>query len=251
MKFRLFEFLEESIPESDEDSPERILFENSSSVLNRFEETRPYATYETDFQLIRSCVVIRSLINLERLESFIPLGSKISNDRRNNISEAFCELPYVQHGDTKVFVPLFSAERNRKGLEDMEVSERKRRVLTGQRRFSSYWVDPFREYGLELFSSSFCNLVPLRRERELQAFYSLSFNTVFIISEQGTLEYTIPLFDKGIAVPDRRDIIRRLNNLLVPFFDGDRQGFIDALKHLGFISDTLYARIQQKSLDRD
>jgi hypothetical protein len=104
--------------------------------------------------------------------------------------------------------------------------------------FSTSIVDTFEHYAWALFSSNFVPLIPLKAgDKSSRAFYQPEARVVLIINQQGRLDATISLFDRGIKRPNLHDIINRLDQALKAYFHHDRTGFIQSLVQGGFLSE--------------
>ena len=248
MRFKLFEYLARSIAHPLDDTAEMQFFRLYRDLLDKREVTRRYAAFESGFDLIQSCVVIRALLNREALDR---QGSRAGKNRRDQAPEKD-SLPFFTVDDTKIFIPFFPQRINARYDRDLHSLFREPlSPITTEKGLASFFVNPFLEYGLPLFESCFTNLIPVARGDNMEAFLSLSFDEIYAISDEGTLECTIPLFDKGIASPSRIHILERAKRLMAHYFAFDREGFIRALAEEGFISAPLLAEILKRTEERE
>lgn len=248
MGFRLFDFLVQSIPKGVENTVEENYFDMYKAILDRYESTHRFSSVETPFDLIKSCVVIRALRNMERLESFSILLERSEKLSDESIEAVHSGLEFFEFNGTRIFIPVFDQQLNARYDSRLStISEKTRRTSEAKKDFDSSYVDLFLTYGLPLFESGFTTLIPICKQDNQEAFLSLSFDSIFVISDQGTLECTIPLIDKYLEEPDRSNMIQRATNLMKPYFEFDREGFIDSLRKNGFISNRLAKEIRTRS----
>jgi hypothetical protein len=119
--------------------------------------------------------------------------------------------------------------------------------------FERELIDPFDAYGAGLFDSLYTDLIKVATapEQNLTAFYSLEMETVFVVDEQGRLEEEIRLFDTR-EIDRRKDhLFNRLKTLMSFYFSSDRDGFIDSLFNLHFISEASYQYILRKEARKE
>lgn len=251
MPFRLFAALNENIPKKMSSTLEKSFYDHYGYLLSEHESTQPFNNLQQPFDLIKAYIVIRGLLNKEKLESYEPIIQNSANLAPESMGAMHNGLPFFYFQGKKIYIPFFPTRLNIKYDRDLPsvFSEPLRSVLTDQ-GFESFFVDPFTAYGLPLFESEFTSLVPVMKQDNLEAFISLSFDTIFIISDQGTLEYSIPLFDSKLDSFDRRNLISRVRRALDPFFRFDREGFMRALNREGFISRKLLTKLEEQSRER-
>ena len=247
MRFKLFEYLVRSIVHPLDDTPEMLFFRLYRDLLDRREATR-YASAETGFDLIQSCVMIRALLNKEALDH---RGARLAEGARDR-EPPQSPLPSFTVEETRTLIPFFPRRINARYDRDLSSLFREPlSPITTEKGLNTFFVNPFLEYGLPLFESRFTNLIPIVHHENMEAFLSLSFDEIYVISDEGTLECTIPLFDEGIRIPDRNHILDRARRLMERYFAFDREGFIRALSEEGFISDALSADIVRRTEERE
>lgn len=249
MRFRLFDYLNLSIPKAVSGTPEKILFDRESNILGLYEPSRRWLDPLTPFDYILACVIIKALLNKKNIESFAILYSKLKSIPKENIDSLHKDQPSLLYRGKPIYVPIFPPRLNeRYGSDISSLNKEPFSSIKTVKGTEAFYTNPFFAYGAAIFDSNFTSLLKIEEKQNLSVFYSYSFDTIYIISDQGTLEFSIPLFDKNLERPDRSDLPERIKRLMVPFFAYDREGFIQNLYDLGFISSDLISSIQEKSI---
>ncbi len=249
MKFSLFEYLYYAIPKSYENSMEKKYFDKYSNVLSVADSTRPYLDADSGFALIQADVVIQALRNKEKIESFADFFRVAGNVSAVGLEAAHKDLPHFAWKQKEIYVPIFASGLNTR--YDKEIVQLAKRPLKGLRApngIDVFFVNPFSTYGTALYDSTFTRLMRIMSYERETVFYSYSFDTIYSVSDQGTLECQIPLFDRDLEMPDRSDLPVRVKKLMESYFAFDRPAFIAKLQSLGFISAELYDNIERLSL---
>lgn len=248
MKYTIFEYLNLSIDSGNKKSAEKVFFNEYSSYLSTSSSTKKYLNIDNCFDYIKADVVIQGLINKEKIESVssLLLNYKIEDSTINLIHE---KLPYFLNNNQKIYIPFFSPKLNDR--YDTKIEQLSKDPFIGLRTekgIDNFFVDPFLTYKNDLINSNFTSLLKVMTHNNFTVYYSYSFSQIYIISEQGTLDCSIPIFDSDLIYPNRNNIPERIIELMNYYFTFDKQGFINALKNLGFISTKLYQRLVKISL---
>ncbi len=248
MKFSLFEFLYYAIPKDYDQAPEKKYFDAFSSVLSSFDVTRSYMDADSGFDYIQACVVIQSLRNKESIESYADLFAKSDPLDKTGLATIHQGLKHFAFAKREIYVPIFGPGINQRyDTEISALSKGPLKALRTVRGMESFFRDPFETYGLALYDSPFTRLMRIMDVGKETVFYSYSFDTIYCISDQGTCECTIPIFDRDLESPNRTDIPTRIVDLMKPYFAFNRTAFIDQLLNQGFISESLYGNIVKLS----
>ena len=80
----------------------------------------------------------------------------------------------------------------------------------------------------------------IKKGKTSAAFYEKSFETIYIINDQGRLDSVIPVFDKYLKQKDETNIIERISRVIEFYYSNDRNKFIRSLYSEKLISDKMY-----------
>ena len=158
------------------------------------------------------------------------------------------KLPYFEFEDVKIYVPFFSKEFN--VHYDTKLDSLTRPPFDSLKEdFDSSVINPFDTYGYKLFDSQFTRLVLIDEYKDegVAVFYHIGFESIYIITDQGTCDAIIPIFDNNIKKKNKDKLFERISSLMKLYFANDREGFVDALLSLELISKHLYDLIQKNS----
>ena len=213
---------------------EALFFGENSYLLSSHEPFQPYLHPKTPFQVARSNILIRAIVNKRVIERLY-LSRAILAEKEGRLGkeefmkEAVLELPFLllENGE-KVYVPFFSRALNRIYAGDYGKMERMpyKRILG---EFDSIVVDPFDYWGSALFDSHFTRLVKVAGKDGALAMYDYDAERLHFIAPEGRLEVTLPLFDRFLHNPARTHLMRRLEDVGAAYFANDREGFYKAL----------------------
>lgn len=200
--------------------------------------------------LLFDTMLIRMIKNKVLIENAYRLAMDEIQDRqlsapqqrkylRDKLMELFESLPYIVVNEQRIYVPFFDTITNLAYYDHIErLGEPTYTVLA--KRFKDAFLSPFELYGEVLFQSQFTTLEPLLADAYSRAYYHPSFQTVFIITKQGTIDFIIPLFDKGIESKDFNQFEARMELVLKAYFQHDKVGFVQKLFENNFISKKLF-----------
>ncbi len=204
------------------------------------------------FKLICSNILIRAFLNKQFIEENLSEFEGLSlNDCFKKVTEMFENRPHILKKDgEKVYFPQLSTSFNYL-YTHKTTSIRKYPYSTILEKPNLYCIDLFDEYGFELFSSSFSDLNLIFIHHKSAVFYSHSFETIYVVNDQGRLDIAIPLFDSKMTEKNYENIEERVKKVMEVFYDNKRKWFVKALFDEGFISDKAYRNLlRNKKLDK-
>lgn len=249
MKFKLFDYLNLAVDVDKNFSDEKEFFDKYSSYLSEYPSTKQYMVINNCFDIIKANIVIKALINKQKIES----ASSLLNDYQfssKSLEAIHARLPFIQWEKKKIFVPIFSpAINDRYETKLDQLSEEPFINLRTAKGTDQFFNDPFLTYKTAIFDSSFSNLLKVKTYKDLTVFYSYSFSQIYVITNQGTLDCLIPLFDRDLVCPNRINIPERVIKVMENYFNFNRTGFINSLVEEGFISQKLYNTIIRKQFE--
>lgn len=252
MRFKLFTYLYYAIPKPLEDTRSKRYYDLHSSLLSSYEETRRYLEARTNFEIIKANIIIAGLQSKKRIEEIASLAQKTGADPKRSID--LKEMPSFKEDGQRIIIPFFSKTINSHYLNDpLSLNHLPYKALKSRKSFTSFYEDPFRKYGYKLFDTAFTRLIPIvtSPKKDSRAYLDLEVDTLYIITDQGTLEQSIPFFDSNIEYPNRLHLLDRVKTLVNAYYAFDQQGFINYLVSLGFISDNLYNVITQERIKEE
>lgn len=252
MKFNLFSYLNYSIVKGVEDTRAKRFYDVHSGYLSQYVETHKYLEARTSFEINSANIVIKALMNKKYVETKANLAAKTGAD--DSIIKT-SNLPYLMDGDHRIIVPFFSTTINDRYVNSPKtLSTMPYKALKTLKSFSFFYEDPIEKYGYKIFDSEFTQFIPLMKSpmEESYAFVDLEIDTIYIITNQGTLERTIPFFDEDLKNSNRRHLLNRLHELMEAYYSFDKLKFIDSLFSLELISEKLYTYImkQEEKVER-
>lgn len=192
------------------------------------------------FNLICSNILIDSFMNVDiiqkNIEQFKGLDMTSSYELARSLLK---DRPYVLEEDGyRVFFPQFSRSLNYI-LTNNPLTIRKYPYDSMQNKPTVFCVDLFDIYGYRIFNSNFTNLKLILEDKTSAAFYSESFETIYIINNQGRLDIAIPIFDKYLKNNKGTNIEERIKKVMIKFYSNSRTSFINALKDEKLISEKM------------
>jgi len=252
--FKLFPFLISRMDKSIllQECDDKSYYDEYSSLFNKYPYFKDYNKISDPFSLIKSVIVLKGLVNKTTIEETSSLYMETNLALKMTYEAIHSRLPFFSKGKDRIYIPFFSEVCNRP--YDKKLSSLFKQpfsLLKGD--FSDEIKDPFFTYGYQIFDSLFSNLIKVGEDasKENAAFYSIDLETVFVISNQGTLEQMIPLFDKDLSDKRKDHLIPNLINTMKFYFDLNKEGFIDSLYNYHFISNKLYQEIVRKEAEKD
>ncbi len=222
--------------------------------LNKLAEIYKLNDYDEDFRIILANIIIKGLDNKETIERYLK-GIKNRAENQNEISvEDFMERevkflmeskPFMLSNLNHIVIPFFSNSLNYIYLNEPEklLSYPYDRLNEDP---SSACYDFLDQLGYEIYDSSFTSLIKIKSDTKSCAFYHPDFETIYIINDQGRLDFKIMLFDKYIKHPNHHHILRRINEVVEAFYNLDRNKFIDCLRKNGFISRRMHHALYRR-----
>lgn len=260
MSFLLFPYLNKTISKARKlpDSRDKVFYKAHSSYFAKYPSLSKYAVIPDTFSLIKANVILQSLINKEEIEARAKVYNTSSSlSAPELVPFIYSRLPYVtlKEGEKtrKIYVPFFSNELN-EGYSENPALLKDSKFAEARNNPENVFTDPFRALSFALFESPFTDLVKIARddEQELEAFYHIDTETIFVIDKEGGLEEQIPLFEtEDHPRLSKTHLFPRLVALMDFYFAGDRDAFIDALSSSGFISEKTYSYILKQEAKKD
>ncbi|MDD4532519.1 MAG: hypothetical protein PHW22_03705 [Bacilli bacterium] len=249
-KFRLFSYLRWKNDKSNllANTSDKRYYDKHSYLLSRYSGLDKYDDALSDFGLIKTVIVLRSLENKIKIDEGVDLYQEANLSSREADDTIHGCLPFLRRKNgMRIYVPFFSELYNKcydKKLSLLLIPP----YNTLKTDFGSEIVNPFDYYGFELFKSSFSNLIYLCQssQNELAAFYSVELETIYVIDNQGCLEEKIPIFDDYLSYRAKDHLVGRLQSLMKLYFDDDREAFIDSLYNFKLLSCRTYNYILMK-----
>lgn len=207
-----------------------------------------------DFSIIRTNILLKSLVNKEIIESeinslseYIKEGRKVDNQKfLSTIREKTLDLPYYNDGKNKLYILFFSRAINQiYSKESHKLLEYPYSELL--LNFKDSMIDPFDLYGYQIYNSYFTRLVMVgeSEDKKEAAFFHYDTNTIYFINDQGRLDKKLVLFDKYIKRPTTSHMLERIKPVVDAYFAFDREAFITALHKGHFISNKFLSIIKK------
>jgi len=230
-------------------------FAEHRKLFLKYEVFTDFYDVSDDFQLIRANILLHGMENkllieeaLGALEAQSMLEFKALKHHfiREKFLEKKLDLPYMQDGENKLYIPFFPRALNiiyfsePDKLLDYPYDKLKTDFVTST-------IDPFETYNDLLFDSFFTKLVKLQGDRTSTAYYHYDFQTIYVINKQGTLDVKIPLFDKYLHQPNASHIMERIMPVMDAYFANDKKTFIFLLRKKKLISSKMYRRLAKNA----
>lgn len=248
MKFNLFSYLNYAISKPMDETRAKRFYDNHSNYLSQYIETHKYLEARSSFEINSANIVIKSLMNMRYVENKARLAARTGADESTIDTE---RLPFLMDDGQRILVPFFSRAINDKFSDSpLSLTAMPYKTLRTRKSFSFFYEDPIEKYGYRIFDSEFTQMVPLAKSPmgDSQAFLDMEIDTIYVISDQGTLETSIPFFDEGMKCFDRNNLIDRVCQLMERYYSFNKIGFIDGLHELGLISKKLYEYIKKEEI---
>ena len=248
MNFKLLPFLEWYNIKKVTDSFEKKYYDEKQALFSRYGFLGRFNDVSTSFGLIKTVTVLQGLENKNKIENEADVFTDIELNEESKNAVIHSRLPCFEVDGVKIYVPFFTRDFN--VHYDSKLDSLTRFPFVSLKEdFESSVVDPFDTYGYALFDSEYTRLVKIAEYRQQGAvvFYHISFETVYVINDQGSCDAAIPIFDPDLQYPNRENLFERIAQLMEFYFANDRPGFIRALNSLGLISTSLYDLIIKNS----
>lgn len=238
--FRLFEFLNQKIKKNIIDSKLYEYVTNNINIVDEF--IKPLnLTYNinTPFTLLKAYIMIEILNNKQKIENSV-----------GNYKETHENLPYISYQNMNIYIPIFNEEIN--AIYDKYYTELNKFPYNElKNNYLKEIINPFAHYGYDLFNSNFTSLKLINIHKHQVYFYFEEFETILSITDQGTLEVAIPLFDYDHIKRSFDDLKPKLIKLMEYYHNFDRENFILELLNSNFISKDLYDKINHLTIKKN
>jgi hypothetical protein len=240
-------------PTSFPHSPEEQFFNRYSYLLAEVELWSRFLKPADPFEVVRANIILRALLNKERIERHFLVKSKAGSSSEGDLSleeymrGSLSELPYLAYEGTKIYVPIFPVSLNLiygDNFAKLGLPPYKRLIAD----FEAATVDPFDYYGYRLFDSYFTKLVAVRKTPKVMAAYDYDAECLYFIDDQGRLDAKIAFFDKKMPNPSKTHMIKRIERVADAYLADDRENLLRALVEESLVSSSLIHDILGKDL---
>lgn len=243
----MFKFLNKTKKEDIYYSTEEYVFYNENKkVIDKVGKLYPsYSDY--GFNLICNNILIKAFLNKEFLENNLNefVGLDLNGCFKKS-AEMFENRPFIlKENGEKVYFPQLSKTLNYI-YTHKPLSLKKYPYDSLLEKPKLYCTDLFDTYGYNLFSSNFTSLIFIAKDKTSAAFYSSSFETIYIINNQGRLDLAIPIFDRKIKEKNIKNIEERIKRVVEKFYSNNRKEFVKALYNEKFISEKAYRKLSRQ-----
>lgn len=220
----------------------------NTSYLESYPWLKKYINVKDDFSLIRTNIIIRSLINKKIIEATYDFAKatyaiKDEDEQKrlidSKVKQMKSTLPYLEKNNIKIYIPIFDLASNVIYEDNIEKIDNYPYSLLKD-DFKDSMINPFEYYNTAIFSSPFTSLMYLGSDNTSDAYYHPLFETIYFINHQGELDYTIPVFDDKLFEKNTERLKERLTKISDSYFNFNKDGLVDNLLNEGFISRTLY-----------
>lgn len=216
-------------------------------ILDSVPAFKYLSTGEDDFHVIRANIVIRSLLNKVEIEEALQFACNKSIKEygvlnhqfiSNFVKERMSNMPYIQEGDSKIYVPIFTRALNLVYSNDFEKLQ-KAPYDALLKSFDTSVIDPFETYNFELYNSFFTKFLVIKQSATEMAVYHFDYQTIYFINNQGRLDAKIALFDKYLKRINTNHILDRIAPAVDAYFENNREKLYDELINNNLISAKL------------
>ena len=235
---------------------ENRFFIDHSSLLSGTPTFKQFARSQRPFDIVRSNIIIRSILNKRQLDEAYATVSRnyrkdgeIRHDDEAAIKEVMTEvkksLPSLTlEGGEKIYVPILPRSLNRVyDLHILRFEEKAYKTLLGN-NYDMLVIDPFDTYGYKLFDSYFTNWILVRESDGVGAFFDYDSLSIYFINSQGRLDAQIALFDRGIKKRYTNHMMERIKKVIDAYFRDDREQLYKELVDNKLISSKLISKIK-------
>ena len=229
-------------------SEEYFYFLENRAYLNNLDMYRFLTSPKNEFDLIRANIIVRSLKNKKLLDDSIEYAYHQSQmktaDAINFIHERMTGLPYIQDGDVKIYIPIFSKAINSLYYQDYgRLLKAPYNLLFTE--FESSCIDLFETYSFSLYDSMFTKYITVYRDEEVLVVYHYDFHSLYVINDQGRLDAKIALFDRYMRKIVTNHIVERVKPVVMAYLNDDKEAFLNALSENKLISYKLANMIRK------
>jgi hypothetical protein len=235
-------------------SGEALFYNEHSYLLSGVEQWANFLKPLDSFLTIRANILIRGLLNKERIEKLyrdkikeVELPEEDRLSLKDYMASGMSTLPYLLYKNQKIYVPFFPSSLNvlyAKDWKKLAVAPYERLV----RDYQAATVDAFDYYGYNLYDSYFTRLVVIRKSPKVMAAYDYDAEALYFINDQGRLDAKICLFDREIKTPVKTHMVKRIEAVADAYFANSREKMIQALVQGNLISSSLMHEILGKEI---
>ncbi|MCR5491508.1 MAG: hypothetical protein K6F32_05220 [Bacilli bacterium] len=200
------------------------------------------------FDVIRANIIIRGIANRNAFVKVIKTlreheGEKnIEELAMKTLQKSIEGLPFYIDGATRIYMPFLPKTMNDIFLKSPEKLLQKK-YLNLFRHSDSICVDPFDEYGPDLYNSTFTQLILVRRGQDSNAYYDYDSASIYFVNKQGRLDCRIAVFDRGIRRPNTHHMMQRLEPVVDAYYEFDKEKMKNALVDNQLISSSLLYKL--------
>lgn len=244
----IYDTLKKNKKISYKNSKEYIYFEENKKIISKVKNNFCFSK-NNEFNLITANILIKAFKTKNSIYDLITENLN-EEDAVKKISAYLKTRPYVLLNDnTRCYLPQFSNALN---IIYTQHPFNLNKYPYDKLKFEADYliIDSFDQYGYKLYDSSFTNLEFIINDNTSAAFYSPSFEAVFVINNQGSLDSVIYLFDKHLAKKNKDNLKERLKIVMANYYENKLILFIDSLYEQEFISQNLKDKIRKKTLKR-
>ena len=229
-------------------------FAKNKGYLSKFPRFASLADSGDEFDIMRINIILAGYINkllieeeIRSINKYIEGGRKVDHVKLiNTIKEKMIDEPYFLEDKNKIYIPFLS-----RSLNQLYIREPEKLLIKPysdlKDNFVDNIIDPFDNYGAELYNSLFTRLLKIDSKNNETAFFHYDTNTIYFINNQGRMDNKLVLFDKYIKNPSYNHMIERVKAVVDAYFDNDRSQMINALYQNGFISNHILTLINKNS----
>ncbi len=198
-----------------------------------------------DFKIIQANILILSLLNKNKIEKRAKKYLTLSDEEKNNY-DIYHDLPYfVSKEGEVIYIPCFPKALNMIYAKDaMKLNEPPYDAL--KKDFVASLIDPFDEYGFQIYDSLFSRLLKVGEKDEVAFFYHVDFANIYVINDQGRLDVKISLFDKYMHHINKNGMVERIKPIIDAYNQNDKKALVDALLTQDLISGRMHHLIYKK-----
>ena len=206
----------------------------------------------SEFAIMRMNIILQGYLNKSLIEEetsnllkyFEKNSSKANYEKLVlTLKEKMVDEPYIRDQKAKIYIPFFSKAINLIYLND-PIQLTKHPYDNFKNDFNDTMIDPFDEYGYEIYNTNFTRLIKVCEKDRSAAFFHYDTNTIYIVNEQGRLDCKIVLFDRFIRKPNYNHMLERIRPVVDAYYSYDKKLFLDEMKKQEFISPHIYYLIK-------
>ena len=249
-------------------SDENRFFVSHMGLLSLIPGGKALSRAEKPFDVIRANICIRAIMNKMKLDEAyrsaarpLRVDGALDHDGevavRKAVEEAKKGLPFLSHGEDKIFVPILPRSLNLVYDRNIIRLEEKPMKALLEHGYDAMIVDPFDTYGPALFDSYFTRLMKVGEAEGTVAFFDYDSLSIYFVNKQGRLDVAICLFDRGIKKRNLNHMMERIHPVVDAYFRDDREELKNILVQNQLISSSLMYRINSdehlfnSNLDRE